>query len=193
LVMLVSLPVNRTLMATKDRAAGHFNAAGEASTHETTYTGVQPVPWGALPLLSPDDKKKVLGIADVELPRQAVFDGSGGIPLFWQERKPVQLWRKIYEDLLARVVVDLTPGGGLAARAAMEMGLAYVGFTRSGEHNQWLTTVCERNALRAAVTSGTALYSQDLQGSIEEHFGDVLTHLKEADAAEDKAPLEDES
>jgi hypothetical protein len=55
-----------------------------------------------------------------------------------------------------------------------------------------LGNVCDRNALRAAVTAGTALFSQDLQGSIEEHFVDVLAHLRDADAVEDKEGPEDD-
>ena len=145
-------------------------------------------------MLSVQDRAKVLGVSadSVDLPRQVLFDSSGGIPLFWQERKPVKLWRKTFEDFQAFVVVDLSPGGGLAARAAMEMGLTYWGLTRSAEQSQWLGNVCDRNALRAAVTAGTALFSQDLQGSIEEHFVDVLAHLRDADAVEDKEGPEDD-
>jgi hypothetical protein len=158
-VVLVSLPVNRTMWTTRERS-GDFSAAGESSTHDTTYSGVQAVPWAGLPLLSAADKAKVNGVPEgsIEQPRATMFDSAGGIPLFWQERKPVKLWKKMFEDLQARVVIDLTPGGGLAARAAMEMGITYLGLTRTAEHNQWLTNVCDRNALRSAVTSGTALY-----------------------------------
>ena len=127
-VVLVSLPVNRTMWTTRERS-GDFSAAGENSTHDTTYSGVQPVPWGGLPLLSLPDKAKVMGVGEdaIEQPRPTLFDNAGGIPLYWQERKPVKLWRKIFEDLQARVVIDVSPGGGLAARAAMEMGIQYLG------------------------------------------------------------------
>jgi len=54
-----------------------------------------------------------------------------------------------------------------------------------------LGNVCDRNAFRAAVTAGTALFSQDLQGSVEEHFVDVLAHVRDADAVEDKEGTED--
>lgn len=77
-VCVASLLVNKTLIAAKDRA-GTFNAAGESSTHDTTYSGVQPVPWGALPLLSAADKAKLLAQPqeNVEQPRQGVFDCAG--------------------------------------------------------------------------------------------------------------------
>jgi hypothetical protein len=186
-VCLASFPVNKTMLAARDRG-GTFNAAGEVSTHDTTYSGVQPVPWGALPLLSAADKAKLLAVSQesVEQPKQSVFDAAGGIPLFWQERKPTSFWKKLYGDLQARCVVDLTPGAGLAARAALELGIPYLGFTRTVEHGQWLGQVCDRNALQAAVTTGTALHNADLAGSIEDHFSDVLAHIRDADAATDK-------
>lgn len=193
-MMMASFPVNRNLLASKERA-GDFTAAGESSTHDNTYTGVHPVPWAGLPLLSLADKARAFGVPvdTLEVPKLSLFDSSGGVPLFWQERKPVALWKRIFEDLSVRSVVDLTPGGGLAARAAMEMGISYLGLARSAEQGQWLTAACDRAALIAAVTPGTAMFNQDLQSGIEEHFGDIIEHLREADAAEDKEGLDDDS
>jgi len=193
-ICLASLPVNNTVFTARDRS-GSFNAAGESSTHDCTYSGVQPVPWVALPRTSVQDKAKLLAQTQeaIAVPRQNLFDSTGGIPLFWQERKPVSFWKKFFEDLQARCIVDLSPGSGLAARAAMELGVPYLGITRTAEHGQWLGNVCDRYALQAAVTSGTALHSADLQGSIEDHFGDVLTHVRNADAAVDKEFNEDEA
>ena len=127
------------------------------------------------------------------VPKANLFDSSGGVPLYWQERKPVQLWRKIFGDLQVCMVVDLSPGGGLAARAAMELGISYLGLARTAEQCSWLANVCDRAAARAAVTSGTALFNQDLKTSLEEHFGDILEHGRVADAALDKQePVDDE-
>ena len=192
-VCLASLSANKTLIAAQDRA-GTFNAAGESSTHDTSHTGVQPVPWAALPLLSVADKAKLLEQPQEQVgqPRQGLFDAAGGIPLFWQERKPVSFWKKLFDDLQALCVVDLTPGAGLAARAALERGIPYLGVTRTPEHGQWLGNVCDRSALQASVTSGTALHSADLQGSFDEHFGDVLARIRDADAAEDNE-MQDEN
>ena len=44
-VMLLSTAVPRSRLSTKERV--DFNAVGEASTHDSTYTGVHPMPWGA--------------------------------------------------------------------------------------------------------------------------------------------------
>ena len=193
-MMLASFPVNRTLLASKERA-GDFTAAGESSTHDNTYTGVHPVPWAGLPLLSLADKARAFGVPvdTLEVPKLSLFDSSGGDPLFWQERKPVTLWKRIYEDLSVRSVVDLTPGGGLAARAAMELGISYLGLARSAEQGQWLTAARGRAALTAAVTPGTAMFNQDLQSGTEEHFGDIVEHLREAEAAEDREGPDDDT
>ena len=43
-VLLVSLPVPRVLLPVKERR--EFAGAGEASTHDSSYTGVPPLPWG---------------------------------------------------------------------------------------------------------------------------------------------------
>ena len=193
-MMLVSVPVNKTMVASKDRS-GDFTAAGENSTHDNTYSGVNAVPWAGLPLLSLGDKARAMGVEETSLqvPTTILFDSSGGVPLYWQERKPVQLWRKIFGDLLVCMVVDLSPGGGLAARAAMELGISYLGLAHTAEQCSWLANVCDRAAARAAVTSGTALFNQDLNRSLEEHYGDVLEHLRVADDARDKQePMDEE-
>ncbi len=192
-VILASFPVNRTLLAARERD-GSFNAAGESSTHDISYTGVKAVPWSALPLLSVADKAKLLATPqeNVQVPSENLFASAGGIPLFWQDRKPVSFWKKLFTDMQAKCVVDLTPGAGLAARAALERGIPYLGLARTAEHSQWLGNVLDRSAVHAAVTSGTALHSSDLEGSIKEHFGEVLDHIRDADVAEDKEAPEDE-
>ena len=121
----------------------------------------------------------------VQTLRPAVFNSDGGIPLFWSERKPVVLWRKILEDMSARCIVDLTPGAGLCARAAIELGIPYLGITRTPAHCDFLGKVCDRSAVLAAVTTGSALHTSDLQGTIEEHFGDIVGHLRDTDAMDD--------
>ena len=193
-MMLASFPVDPTKLVSKGRS-GDFTVVGENSTHDNTYSGVNAVPWAGLPLLSLGDKARAMGVQEtlLEVPNTNLFDSSGGVPLYWQERKPVQLWRQVFEDLQARTVVDLSPGGGLAARAAMELGISYLGLARTAEQCSWLANVCDRAAARAAVTSSTSLFNQDLKTSLEEHFGDILEHGRVADAALDKQePVDDE-
>ena len=62
-----------------------------------------------MPLISKADKQRVLG-AEPELPPDKIFDGGGGMPLYWQERKPVEFWKDILYCLDAGVVVDMFRG-----------------------------------------------------------------------------------
>ena len=73
------------------------------------------------------------------------------------------------------------------------MGISYLGLARSAVQCQWLTAACDRAALIAAVTSGPAMVNQDLQSGIEEHFGDIIEHLREADAAENREGADDDT
>ena len=85
---MCSMPLPRTQMKVMQR--DDFNASGEASTQETSYSGVAMAPWGSLPLTSKEDKEKILGLPPL-LPtgKKTIFDCSVGLPLFWQERKTV--------------------------------------------------------------------------------------------------------
>jgi hypothetical protein len=188
-VILVSTPVARTMLPVRNR--DEFGAAGENSTHDSSYTGVPPLPWGGVPLLSSSDKAKIVG-HDPEVPRVRLFDVALGQPLFWAERKSPSFFRRLFADLSAKVVVDCTPGSGSAARACMEMGLHYLAIARNPEHASWLVNVTDRAALKAIVATGTPLFNQDLAAAIATHFQDILDQLHEADNCKDDAPEEDD-
>ena len=49
------------------------------------------------------------------------------MPLFWSERKPIDLWIDLLFCLDAKMVVDLSLGSGVAARAAMHRDVEYKG------------------------------------------------------------------
>ncbi len=183
--LLVSLPVPRTLLHTKDRES--FKASGEASTHDASYTGVGPAPWASLPFVNGTDKRKIHGFEPND-PKPGVFDTSAGQPLFWAERKPIALWRSILQDLDIKAIFDVSPGSGTLARAALELGLSYVGLTRQQEHVAFLNNVVDRHALTLICKSGSPLFQQDLQKCVEEHFNDILDQLKEAAESKDTAP-----
>jgi hypothetical protein len=50
---------NRSRIPLKEQTV--FADVGEASTHDATYTGVEPIPWQALPCMTAEDKAKVCG------------------------------------------------------------------------------------------------------------------------------------
>lgn len=180
----ISMPLSRTQLSTFPRAK--YNSAGEETTHETTYTGVVPVPWGALPLLLPANKEKIMGYAAVVPPStasQKVFDTSLGLPLFWNERKDAAIWKQLLKDIQAKSIFDLTPGSGQCARAAMEAGIQYSCIARSAEHCSWLVNVLDRVALGLICKTGSPLYQQDLAQCVREHFVETLDQLNEQDNA----------
>ena len=273
---IISWPVNRSHIPVKQREGGEFAGAGEETTHEVTYTGVQPVPWHALPCLPTADKGIIFGhepqVANAppssltprvlaaffcccsivhprrtprsgrlspdtrvahaavrvsspasnlnsfshpcfgpncrragdkrsvvvgqrvgrQVPRQGVYDTSGGQPLFWGERKSPALWARMLTDLDAKSVVDLTPGSGACARACLTLGVPYLGLVRSAEHASWLQNVMDRQALKSIVESGSPLFEQDLSALLKEHFQDVLDQLNEADKLDDDHEPEDD-
>jgi hypothetical protein len=96
-VILVSTPVPRTQIPVKVRVSvGH--AAGEESTHDTSYTGVPSMAWSQMPRVSASDKARIWG-AEAERPRQELFDTTLGQPLLWQERKTPAFWACLLTDL----------------------------------------------------------------------------------------------
>ena len=182
------------------RAALHservsFNTAGEESTHETSYTGVDPIPWGALPLLLPSDKEKIVGYAPASPPSSAskkIFDSSLGLPLFWTERKTAAIWEQLLKHLNATAVFDTTPGSGQCARACMQAGISYSCVAKNAEHGSWLINVLDRMALAQICKEGCPLYQQDLSECVKEHFSETLDQLNEQDAAEETIIAEED-
>ena len=76
-------------VAVKERGAGP-SAWGE-TTHDTVYSGVLPVPWDGLPMISRTDKARVMNKrsvdpstldTDVPIPARKVFDTDRGLPLY---------------------------------------------------------------------------------------------------------------
>ena len=161
-----------------------FDGAGEETTHETTYTGVPTAPWASLPFLDKEHKQQIIG-RDPQVPAATLFDASGGIPLFWQERKTPVLWKRLLSDVKARAVFDLTPGSGALARTCMEEGIAYAAVCQSPIHASWLMNICDRQALRLMCKQRCPLYYQSLATCIQKHFGELLDRLNDQDAAAD--------
>ena len=145
---------------------------------------MEATPWGALPVLLPANKEKVLGCApDVPAASRGVFDASLGLPLFWNERKGTAIWKRLLADLHAVAVFDLTPGSGMCAKAAMEAGIQYSCLARSAEHCSWLVSVLDRAALGLICKNGSPLYHQDLAQCVRERFSETLDVLNEQDKA----------
>ena len=95
---------------------------GAERLQETAYTGVPAAPRGSLPLLAKDQKRLITARGDPPAPKDAVFDASRGMPLFWQERKAVALWKRLLENAKGQFVFDLAPVSGARARCYFSFG-----------------------------------------------------------------------
>ena len=102
--------------------------------------------------------------------------------MYWGETKSVALWVQLLTELGAKCVVDVTPGSGALAEAAVSMGIQYCGFVTNPGHLGWLSNVVDRAAVRHMVKSGTFLYQQELAESLKDMYADVVA--KEEDGAE---------
>ena len=107
-VSIVSFPVPRVQIPVQPRASTGGAVAGESTTHGATYSGVAPMPWTSMALLSAENKGKILGVSPAK-PRVQLFDTAFGQPLFWAERKNVGYWKDLLQDLNAGMVGDCTP------------------------------------------------------------------------------------
>ena len=131
-----------------------------------------------LPRISVEDKAKIWG-ASGRLPAKWLTNISAGCPMFWGETKSVALWVQLLTELNAKCVVDVTPGSGALAEAAMILGIQYCGFVIDAVHMAWLTNVVDRASVRQIVKSGTFLYQEELAGSLKNMFSDVVAAEEE--------------
>ena len=182
----LSLPCVRTQLAVQRR--DRFNKLGEATTHDTTYSGVEPLAWGAVPKMHAGDKKAIMDPAaarDAPVPCRKVYDSTMGLPLFWQERKPKTFWVQLLNDLKAKVVFDATPGSGQLARACLELGVAYTGVAKNQQHCKFLNSVLDRYAVVLVGKSKSAFHDADLAALAKEHFQDVTEMVDQQDLTAD--------
>ena len=175
----VHLPVSRNKMVCKDRPAG-FNASGESGSHFTSMTGIAMTPRTRLPRISVEEKAKIFGKSGC-LPDRWLKHIPAGCPLLWGETKSVTFWIQVLTEMNAKCVVDVTPGSGALAEAAMILGILYFGFVADAVHMAWLTNVIDRASCRQIVKSGTCLYQEDLAQSLKDMFGDIVEAEQEDD------------
>lgn len=174
----ISLPISRTKIATKARKD---NAAKWApTTHESAYVGVPAARWDNLPTITLSDKQKVFPDGSASTPPpENVFVADHGVPLFWQEKKPVALWEDILTSLDANMVVDLSPGSGAAGRACLRQSIPYVAACRTDAHRTWLGNLFDREACELITKNESPLFETDLAELIKTHFQDVLDQMSE--------------
>ena len=139
----------------------------------STYERMPPAHWDSLTLISYEEKKAMLG-RDPAKTKPNIFECDRGCPLYWGERKPVQLRFDLFFCVDAKFVVDFSPGSGSCARACLEMGIEYRGICRSELHQQWLANVADRDACCIITKQSSPLFEEDMSEMIKKHFQGVL-------------------
>ena len=96
------------------------------------------------------------------------------MPVFWQEKKPVEFWEDIIEKVDAKLVVDLSPGSGSVGRACMRNGVQYVAACGSEFHRKWVGNALDREACELITKEKSPLFETDLAALIQTHFNNIL-------------------
>ena len=170
--ILMFPPSPRTAFTAKPRT--QYNALGESSTHDTTYSAVPFRTLSSMPRISATDKAVIMGgasAAGVPEPLRVVCPNP---PLFWQECKPTELYEQLLSDLDVTSVFDLSPGSGALAEACLRLGATYAGVTAKAEHARWLQNVLDRITVKHVITPGRSLFNKESVDTMRLHFGDIL-------------------
>jgi hypothetical protein len=105
--------------------------------------------------------------------------------MFWNESEGREFWRVWIETYDIKAIVDLTPGSGQLAVAALNLGVQYVGVATDERHKSWLQNIIDREACRGIAEAGSAIYHEELSVHIAEHLADVLEELNADEGEED--------
>ena len=168
----IRFPQTRTKQGVKKRSSG--NAAGEATSHWTTITGLVPPHRLNLPRVSPADKLKIFPEQPAASPTKWTKCVPSGVPMFWGETKSIATWDLLLNEVCAKVVVDLSPGSGSLASACLSQCLVYHGIVGHASHMGWLTNVMDRESLQYISRMGHPLYQEDLATHLMELFGEIV-------------------
>ncbi len=186
--VFVELPTPRNTWTVE--AVTEFQGAGEQDTHSNTLTGVDPLTWWQMPLISEVDKKLVMGHA-VQKPGRKFYDATMGQPLLWNERKTMAYWKSVIKRFKIKKVLNFSPGCGMLERVCLELGIPCTAVCRNGTHANWLLNVLDRACMANIVTKGTAVYDAEIKASVERLFQDIIDRLKSQDDDENEMPSPD--
>ena len=187
----VSLPVPKTGIAVEDRAED-MQSDFESNDFAATFSGIDPLVWGQLPSIDLPTKAKIQSGQPPVPPSQA-YNTDNGCPLCWGEKKPKELLMSILRSAKASSVVDLSPGGGVTARACLTLGIPWVGLCWNQVHAHWLGRVLDQWALELIATTGSNMYDEDLAELVKKHFDDTLTQIEERDQEEEDDDFGDDT
>jgi hypothetical protein len=88
-------------------------------------------------------------------------------PVFFHSTSPVSLWEEVIHSYGINAVLDLTPGEGLAAVAALKAKVPYTGVCFTLHHVAALKEHLYEVAQRAATREGDSLYDPELTTALQ--------------------------
>ena len=72
------------------------------------------------------------------------------------------------------VIVDLSPGSGALAAAAMKQSVQYVGICQSTAHQVWLANALNKIAVEMVADKKSPLFIPDIAESLKTTFADLF-------------------
>jgi len=171
---LIYRPPQKKTVVCKPRQS--FNACGEKSIHDMTYSLVALRNLGELPKLTPGDKQKMMGTA-VQIPES--YPGTDnslaadGVPLAWAESKSVSFWVSFYQDLGIEHIFDCTTGSAAAAMAAFHTNAQYDGICSNPLHKTWCAKLLNQ-VLFAVVAEGGTCAKDEFVQKVLSYFGPAV-------------------
>ena len=184
----ISLPVPRTQVKVKSREDGMPAADWAPSTHNSVWTNVSEARWRNLPTITIQDKQEAFPHnGSASTPPANVWRAEHGVPVFWQEKKPVEFWEDIIEKVDAKLVVDLSPGSGSVGRACMRNGVQYVAACGSEFHRKWVGNALDREACELITKEKSPLFETDLAALIQTRFQYIIEQAEEMRRDDDES------
>ena len=176
-MLFLILPVERRYLKTQSRTFG--TAAGETTTHDTTYTGVPRRPLSSLPRLSIQQKADMIGQPIPEVHGKSIqAEASKGHPLFWQEFKGISFLSAIFNELSVTSVFDLSPGCGTAAIACANNGIGYHGVCQNEKQLRWISGLLDMAILAVEVGQKGKNVDAEYIARIKNYFGTTVAEAK---------------
>ena len=133
--------------------------------------------WNILPQITPEKKKLIYGgraidtstvdKEDTECPPLA----KGMLPLCWYGRSS-EWWSEMYDNFAIRAVIDLFPGSGEAALAALQAkpAIPYLGICLNEAHKAWAEQHVDQYIIKQMQQEGSPFYVATMKDILNTHF-----------------------
>jgi hypothetical protein len=173
--ILIYRPMHNKRAPSSSQPRTDYNACGEQSTFDLTYSGVHMRSLRELPKLTTEDKQKMMG-TQVNIPMAYTEDmdpAAEGVPLAWGETKPVILMADFFKDMEFDHIFDTTVGSTAAAIAAFYANVQYDGICYNPFHKIWCEQLMNK-AMFAVVADGGARADPDYITKVLHFFGPAV-------------------